>query len=147
MKLQVTYDKEADAFALSRERVSHEHADLWEVYPWVMLEVGEETGELLCVEILGAANTLGTLLESLNTEEEFVCVDIEGELFPIKDALLEVDCQAGDGYKEYMMFGTCEETARQARLNKVRDALAPYLLSIHTDEPAQAQPVLFTADD
>lgn len=140
MKLQVTYDKEADAFALSRERVSHEHADLWEVYPWVMLEVGEETGELLCVEILGAANTLGTLLEPLNTAEEFICVDIEGELFPIKDALLQPDDERKGSYKEYIMFHPSEETARDARLKQVRKVLAPYLSGIRVSELVHTQP-------
>ena len=136
MKLQVTYDKKADAFALSRERGNHEHADLWEVYPWVMLEVGEESGDLLCVEILGAANTLGDLLKPLHTEEEFVCVDIEGDLSPIKGALLQSDDQSKYSYQEYAMFSPDKESARYARLKQVRDALAPYLLDIRAGQLA-----------
>ena len=139
MKLQVTYDKEADAFALSRERANHEHADLWEAYPWVRLEVGEESGDLLCVEILGASKILGDLLKPLDNGEEFACVSVEGELSPIKEALLEPDGESEGCYKEYIMFNPGEEAARDARLTQVRDALAPYLSPIRAVEPAQAQ--------
>lgn len=134
MKLQVTYDKEADAFALSRERINHEHADLWEVYPWVMLEVGEESGDLLCVEILGAAKILGSLLEPMKSEKDFVCLGVEGELSSIKDALLQPDEEQEGGYIEHIMFRPGEESARDARLKQVRDALAPYLSGIRVSE-------------
>ena len=136
MKLQVTYDKKADAFALGPGRVNSEPTELWEAYPWVRLEVGEESGDLLCVEILGASKILGDLLDPLNTGEEFVCVgiEIEDELSPIKEALLVADIQAGGGYKEYLMFGPGEETARQARLKQVRNALAPYLSLVHVSK-------------
>lgn len=138
MKLQVTYDKKADAFALNCQRVNQGHADLWEAYPWVLLEVDEETGDLLCVEILGAAKILGDLLSPLNTEEDFVCLEIEGDLSAIKDALLQPDGHVEDGYKEYIMFSPGEESAKDARLKQVRDALAPYLLLTLVSQPAQA---------
>lgn len=134
MNLQVTYDKKADAFALSCQREGQEHAELWEAYPWVLLEVGEESGDLFCVEILGASKILSDLLSPLHTEEEFVCVDIEGDLSPIKGALLQPDGQMEDGYKEYIMFSPGEESARDARLKQVRDALAPYLLDIRAGQ-------------
>lgn len=130
MKLQATYDKKADAFALSREQVNHEQTDIWEAYPWVMLEVGEESGDLLCVEILGAKKILGDLLEPLDVGKDFVCVSVEGDLSPIKDALLEIDDGPEGGYREYIMFERDEESAKDARLKQVHEALAPYLSDI-----------------
>lgn len=141
MKLQVTYDRKADAFALSYERVNHEHADVWEAYPWVMLEVGEDSGDLFCVEILGAKKILGELLEPMDIGEDFVRVSVEGELSPIKDALLEIDDGPEGGYKEYIMFKRNEESAKDARLKQVREALAPYLYRIREGNPAQPQSV------
>ena len=137
MKLQLTYDKEADAFAISRGRVIPEHAEMWEVFPWAMLEVGEESGNLLCVEILGADKILGDLLKPLKSKEKFVRVSIEGDLSPIKNALLNPDNEAEEGYKEFIMFRLGEEQARNTRLDQVRAALAPYLHSIHESNSAR----------
>ena len=139
MKLQVTYDKKADAFAMGRGQVNSEPTELWEAYPWVRLEVGEESGDLLCVEILGASKILGDLLNPLlYVGEEFVCANIEGEMSAIKDALLEPDGDTEGRYKEYIKFDAAEETARDARLSQVRNALAPYLSPNQVKQLAQA---------
>ena len=135
----MTYDKEADAFAMSRGRVNQEHAEMWEVYPWVLLEVGEESGDLLCVEILGAEKILGDLLKPLRSEESFYRVYIDGDLSLIKDALLGPDDKEDDGYKEHIKFGEGEEYARDTRLKQVRSALAPYLCRIQEGNSAQPQ--------
>ena len=137
MKLQVTYDKEADAFTLGRGQVNGEPTELWEAYPWVRLEVGEESGDLLCVEILGAAKTLGNLLKPLDTGQDFVCASVEGEMSPIKDALLKPDGELEGRYTEYIMFGPGEESDQDARLKQVRAALAPYLHLIQTRQFAE----------
>lgn len=139
MKLQVTYDRKADAFALSLGQVNGESIEMWEAYPWVRLEVGEESGDLLCVEVLGAAKTLGSLLKPLDTGQDFVCVSVEGEMSPIKDALLKPDGQAIGGYKEYVMFNPGEESAQDARLKQVRKALEPYLHLVRESNSAQTQ--------
>ena len=140
MKLQVTYDRKADAFALGRGHVNSEPTELWEAYPWVRLEVGEESGDLLCVEILGASKILGDLLNPLlYAGEEFVCANIEGEMSTIKDALLEPDGDTEGHYKEYIMFHVGEETARDARLKQVRKAFTSYLSSIRTSQLEQTQ--------
>ena len=127
MSLKLTYDKAGDAFAMSRARVDGECGEVWEVYPSAMLEIGEVSGELLCVEILDATEILGDLLEPLKSEEEFAVRYIKGDLSPIKDALLETDEENEGCYKEYLIFKPGEDDAREARLQKVRDTLAPYL--------------------
>lgn len=134
MRLQVTYDKEADAFTLGLGQVNSEPTELWEAYPWVRLEVGEESGNLLCVEILGAAKILGSLLKPLDTGQDFVCVSVEGKMSPIKDALLAADGDAEGHY--YIMFDVGEETARDARLRQIRKTLAPYLSFVQAMQPA-----------
>ena len=139
MKLQVTYDRKADAFALGQGQVNSEPTELWEAYPWVMLEVGEDSGDLLCVEILGASKILGDLLNPpLYAGEEFVCANIEGEMSTIKDALLEPDGDTEGRYKEYIKFDVGEETARVERLKQVRKALAPYLSPNQVKQSTQA---------
>ena len=85
MSLKLTYDKAGDAFAMSRARVDDECGEVWEVYPSAMLEIGEVSGELLCVEILDATEILGDLLEPLKSEEEFAVRYIKGDLSPIKE--------------------------------------------------------------
>ena len=139
MKLQVTYDKKADAFALSRGQVNGEPTELWEAYPWVRLELGEDSGDLLCVEILGAAKTLGSLLKPLDTGQDFVCVSVEGEMSPIKDALLKPGDETKKRYREFIVFGEGEEKARDSRLKQVRAALAPYLHLVRESNLAQTQ--------
>ena len=135
MSLKVTYDKVGDAFAMSRARVDGECGEVWEVYPSAMLEVDEVSGDLLCVEILDATEVLGDLLEPLKSGEEFAVRHIEGELSPIKDALLEADEENEGYYKEYLIFKPCEDTDRKARLKQVRGAIAPYLASLREKAP------------
>ena len=126
MNLKVTYDKAGDAFAMSRARVDGECGEIWEVYPSAMLEVGELSGELLCVEILDATEILGDLLEPLKSGEEFIVKYIEGDLSMIKDALLEPDRKNEGSYKECLIFEPGEDACRDTCLKQLRDALAPY---------------------
>ncbi len=126
MSLKVTYDKAGDAFAMSRARVDGESGEIWEVYPSAMLEVGEVSGELLCVEILDATEILGDLLEPLKSGEEFVVKYIEGDLSMIKDALLEPDAENEGSYKECIIFKADEDAYRDTCLKQLRDTLAPY---------------------
>lgn len=136
MSLKVTYDKAGDAFAMSRARVDGECGEVWEVYPSAMLEVGEVSGDLLCVEILDATEILGDLLEPLKSGEEFVVKYLEGDLSMIKDALLEPDADNEVSYKECLIFKPGEETDRKARLKQVRGAIAPYLATLREKAPA-----------
>ena len=130
MSLKVTYDKAGDAFAMSQVRVDGECGEIWEVYPSAMLEVGEVSGELLCVEILDATEILGDLLGPLKSGEEFTIKHIEGDLSLIKDALLEPDKENEGCYKEYLIFGLDEEADRNTRLKRLRDTLSPYLVQL-----------------
>ena len=127
MSLKVTYDKLGDAFAMSYACAGGDCGEIWEVYPSAMLEVGEVSGELLCVEILDATEILGELLEPLKSGEEFSVRYIEGDLSLIKDALLESDEENEGSYKEYLVFKQGEEADKDARLKQVRGVLAPYL--------------------
>ena len=127
MILKLTYDKAGDALAMSQERVDGECGEVWEVYPSVMLEVGEVSGELLCVEILESTEILGDLLNPLKSGEEFVVRHIEGDLSVIKDALLEPDEENEGFYKECLIFGSGEDADKGVRLKQVRGILAPYL--------------------
>ena len=126
MSLRVTYDKVGDAFKMSHARVDGECGEIWEVYPSAMLEVGELSGELLCVEILDATEILGDFLEPLKSGEDFAVRHIEGDLSPIKDVLLEPDAENEGYYKECLIFKPGEGAHRDARLKQLRDALAPY---------------------
>ena len=126
MSLKVTYDKVGDAFAMSYARADGECGEVWEVYPSAMLEVGEVSGDLLCVEILDATEVLGDLLEPLKLSEDFAVRYIEGDMSPIKDVLLEPDGENEGHYKEYLIFVPGEEAERDARLEQVREALSPY---------------------
>ena len=126
MSLRVTYDKVGDAFKMSYARVDSECGEIWEVYPSAMLEVGELSGELLCVEILDATEILGDLLEPLKSGEDFTVRHIEGDLSPIKDALLEPDEENEGYYKECLIFKPGDESHRDTRLKQLRDALVPY---------------------
>ena len=126
MSLRVTYDKIGDAFKMSQARVNGECGEMWEVYPSAMLEVGELSGELLCVEILDATEVLGDLLEPLMSGEDFAVRHIEGDLSPIKDVLLAPDEENEGYYKECLIFKPGEDAHRDARLRQLRDALAPY---------------------
>ena len=131
MILKLTYDKAGDAFAMSGARVDGESGETWEVYPSAMLEVGEVSGELLCVEVLDATEILGDLLEPLKSGgEEFVVGHIEGDLSVIKDALLEPDEENEGCYKEYLIFESGEDSNRDTRLKQVRGILAPYLMQL-----------------
>lgn len=128
MSLKLTYDRRADAFAMSRSRVDGECGEVWEVYPSAMLEVGEASGELLSVEILDATEILGELLDSLKSGEEFAVRYVEGDLSQIKDALLEPD-EVNEGcYKEYLAFGEGGENEMDSRLKQIREALCPYFV-------------------
>ena len=130
MILKLTYDKAGDAFAMSQVRGDGECGEVWEVYPSAMLEVGEVSGELLCVEILDATEILGDLLDPLKSGEEFVVKHIEGDLSVIKDALLEPDKENKGCFKEYLIFGSGEDADKDARLKQVRGILAPYLMHL-----------------
>ena len=127
MSLKLTYDKIGDAFAMSRGSVNGECGEIWEVYPSVMLEAGELSGDLLCVEILDATEILGDLLQPLKSGENLTVRHIDGDLSPIKDALLEPDEENEGSYKECLIFKPGEDADRKARLKQVRDTLAPYL--------------------
>ncbi len=126
MILKLTYDKAGDAFAMSGARIDGECGEIWEVYPSAMLEVGEVSGELLCVEVLDATEILEDLLDPLKSGGEFVVRHIEGDLSVIKDALLEPDEENEGHYKECLIFKPGEEAHRDACLKQLRDALAPY---------------------
>lgn len=131
MSLRVTYDKVGDAFKMSHVRVDGECGEIWEVYPSAMLEVGELSGELLCVEILDATEILGDFLEPLKSGEDFAVRHIEGDLSPIKDVLLAPDEENEGYYKECLIFKPGEDAHKDARLKQLRDTLAPYFALLH----------------